>query len=130
MRIQKRNAQKHQRHYPYLCAKGRQQRSQRLCRRFLGKRLGISPTARLNFNDPKMVAGLVQGIAAMGAWGEKGFLWAMTRPFAAARAVASGQMPKVVGRAPAKWEAARTQAGNTRGHNPGQTPFPGFRRKR
>ena len=55
---------KHQRHYPYLCAKGRQQRSQRLCR-LSGQKIGHKPTARLNFNDPKMVAGLVQGIAAM-----------------------------------------------------------------
>jgi len=89
---------------------------------FLGKRLGISPTARLNFNDPKMVAGLVQGIAAM-EHGAKKVSVGDDEALAAAQAVASGQMPKVVGRAPAKWEAARTQAG-TPGTQPGTNSLP------
>ena len=90
---------------------------------FLGKRLGISPTARLNFDDPKMVAGLVQGIAAMEHGAKKGSV-GDDEALAAAQAVASGQMPKVVGRAPAKGEAARTQAGTQAGTSslPGLSP--------
>lgn len=91
---------------------------------FLGKRLGISPTARLNFDDPKMVAGLVQGIAAM-EHGAKKVSVGDDEALAAAQAVASGQMPKVVGRAPAKGEAARTQAG-TPGTQPGTSSLPGL----
>ena len=90
---------------------------------FLGKRLGISPTARLNFNDPKMVAGLVQGIAAM-EHGAKKVSVGDDEALAAAQAVASGQMPKVVGRAPAKGEAAGTQPGTLAGTSslPGLSP--------
>ncbi len=91
---------------------------------FLGKRLGISPTSRLNFNDPKMVAGLVQGIAAM-EHGAKKVSVGDDEALAAAQAVASGQMPKVVGRAPAKWEAARTQAGTQAGTT-GTSSLPGL----
>lgn len=90
---------------------------------FLGKRLGISPTAQLNFNDPKMVAGLVQGIAAM-EHGAKKVSVGDDEALAAAQAVASGQMPKVVGRAPAKGEAAGTQPGTLAGTSslPGLSP--------
>ena len=91
---------------------------------FLGKRLGISPTARLDFDDPKVVAGLVQGIAAMEHGAKKGSV-GDDEALAAAQAVASGQMPKVVGRAPAKGEAARTQAG-TPGTQPGTSSLPGL----
>lgn len=91
---------------------------------FLGKRLGISPTSRLNFNDPKMVAGLVQGIAAM-EHGAKKVSVGDDEALAAAQAVASGQMPKVVGRAPAKGEAARTQAGTQAGTT-GTSSLPGL----
>lgn len=73
---------------------------------FLGEKLGISPDAKINFRDPKILSGLIRWMPVMEHGGDRVKISAEEAE-AAARALLRGEKPRITG------EAEKIASGST-----------------
>ena len=80
--------------------------------RFLADRIGVGPNEKVDFRDPKILAGLIKNMPVMEHG--NGVQVSDEEAMAAAQSLLAGNKPKIVGRAPGKGEPALSAADRVR----------------